>query len=111
MERKPTLLELRRQHNITSSQLAKKANIPLYQSYTVEIGGFTHKVIAEKSSSSVFIFSQEAIHIIRYIRSRSLILRRIEMPRKLKENQLIEILRHFICVMLLYCYSSMCPTT
>jgi hypothetical protein len=48
MERKPTLLELRRRYNITSSQLAKTANIPLYQSYTVEVGGFTHKVIAEK---------------------------------------------------------------
>ncbi len=48
MKRKPTLLELRRQHNITSSQLAKAANMPLYQSYTVEVGGFTHKVIAEK---------------------------------------------------------------
>jgi hypothetical protein len=48
MKRKPTLLELRRKHNITSSQLATAANIPLYQSYTVEVGGFTKKDIAEK---------------------------------------------------------------
>jgi hypothetical protein len=55
MERKPTLLQLRRFYNITSDQLARAAGLPLYQSYTVEVGGFTSKHIAERV---LFAFSR-----------------------------------------------------
>ncbi|HTI14807.1 MAG TPA: hypothetical protein VL461_09590 [Dictyobacter sp.] len=48
MERKPTLLQLRRFYNITSAQLAQAAGVPLYQSYTVEVGGYTSRHIAER---------------------------------------------------------------
>ncbi|HTI14747.1 MAG TPA: hypothetical protein VL461_09290 [Dictyobacter sp.] len=48
MERKPTLLQLRRYYNITSDQLARAAGLPLYQSYIVEVGGFTSRHIAER---------------------------------------------------------------
>lgn len=52
MEHKPTLLQLRRQYDLTSSQLATAANLPLYQTYTVEIGGFIQKEVAEKVVSA-----------------------------------------------------------
>ena len=45
---RPTLLELRRQYGISSAQLARAAHVPLYQSYTVEVGGYIHTEIAEK---------------------------------------------------------------
>jgi hypothetical protein len=54
MGRKPTLLQLRREYNhgkknpISSSDLAKAANVPLAHSYAVEIGGFAQRETAYK---------------------------------------------------------------
>ncbi|BCL82179.1 hypothetical protein ccbrp13_46440 [Ktedonobacteria bacterium brp13] len=54
MERKPTLLQLRREYNydkkhpISSSDLARAANLPLSVTYAVEIGGFVQRATAIK---------------------------------------------------------------
>ncbi len=49
-ERKPTLLSIkqRTQRHITTEQLAKEAGVTLGQAYTVEIGGFVARDIAER---------------------------------------------------------------
>ena len=54
MKNKPTLLQLRREYNhekknpISSSDLAKAANVPLSYAYAVEIGGFAQRETASK---------------------------------------------------------------
>ena len=51
---KPALLQLRREYNhgkknpISSSDLAKAANVPLSHSYAVEISGFAQRETANK---------------------------------------------------------------
>jgi hypothetical protein len=42
------LLEMRREANLTSQQLAEAAGVPLSQEYAVEIGGFVDRATAEK---------------------------------------------------------------
>jgi hypothetical protein len=54
MGKKPTLRQLRLAYNrgnkqpISSSDLAKAANVPLSYSYAVEVGGFAQREIASK---------------------------------------------------------------
>lgn len=48
MNDRKRLLELRREANLTSQQLADAAGVSLSQSYTVEIGGFVDQTTAEK---------------------------------------------------------------
>jgi hypothetical protein len=55
MGKKPTLRQLRLAYNnfckknpVSSSDLAKAANVPLSYSYAVEVGGFAQREIASK---------------------------------------------------------------
>ncbi len=47
-EKKPTLLELRRNQQFTSEQLAHEAGLLLTQSYIVEIGGYCQEATAKR---------------------------------------------------------------
>ncbi|MBA2680051.1 MAG: hypothetical protein H0U76_16845 [Ktedonobacteraceae bacterium] len=45
--KKPTLLSIKQRTGITTEQLAAEAGVTLGQAYTVEIGGFVDREIAE----------------------------------------------------------------
>lgn len=47
-EKKPTLLSIKQRTGITTEQLAIEAGVTLGQAYTVEIGGFVDREIAER---------------------------------------------------------------
>ena len=47
-EKKPTLLSIKQRTGVTTEQLAAEADVTLGQAYTVEIGGFVDKEIAER---------------------------------------------------------------
>jgi predicted transcriptional regulator len=47
-EKKPTLLSIKQRTGITTEQLASEAGVTLGQAYTVEIGGFVDREIAER---------------------------------------------------------------
>lgn len=47
-EKKPTLLSIKHRTGITTEQLAAEAGVTLGQAYTVEIGGFVDKELAER---------------------------------------------------------------
>ncbi len=46
--KKPTLLSIRQQTDISTEQLAREAGVSLAEVYVVEIGGFTKKDIATR---------------------------------------------------------------
>jgi hypothetical protein len=46
--KKPTLLGIRQQTDITTQQLAHEAGVSLTETYVVEIGGFVQKDIAAR---------------------------------------------------------------
>lgn len=47
-EKKPTLLSIKHRTGITTEQLATEAGVTLGQAYTVEIGGFVDREVAER---------------------------------------------------------------
>ena len=51
-EKKPTLLSIKHGTGITTEQLAAEAGVTLGQAYTVEIGGFVDRDLAERVVSA-----------------------------------------------------------
>lgn len=47
-KKKPTLLSIRQQTNISTEQLAREAGVSLAEVYVVEIGGFAKKDVAAR---------------------------------------------------------------
>jgi hypothetical protein len=69
-EGKPSLLEIRRRTTITTQALAERAELPIADVFTVEIGGFSssekvHKVVTAFNQLSGMHIAREDIRICR----------------------------------------------
>ena len=58
-EKKPTLLQVRRHHHLTTKEVADLAGVPLRIAYLMEIGGITEREDVQKILAALASLTQQ----------------------------------------------------